>query len=123
MWGDPEFPENLITNQTYSQTCLLLDIHVSGTIQGKGIWDPHTVKGFQNILQTCLFTYFSDIHVSGTVRREGIWEQHIVKEFQNILYSDPDLGFIDIGANIGLHSLVALTMGYTVLAVEPLEVQ
>ena len=45
-----------------------------------------------------------------------------MKEFQNILYSDPDLGFIDIGANIGLYSLVALAIGHTVLAVEPLEV-
>ena len=60
--------------------------------------------------------------MSGTIRRVGIWEPHIVKDFQNILYSDPDLGFIDIGANIGLYSLVALAMGHTVLAVEPFKV-
>ena len=39
------------------------------------------------------------------------------------MYSDPELGFIDIGANIGLYSLVALAMGHTVLAVEPFQVK
>ena len=61
--------------------------------------------------------------MSAHIRREGIWEPHIVKEFQNIMYSDPELGFIDIGANIGLYSLVALAMGHTVLAVEPFQVK
>ena len=39
------------------------------------------------------------------------------------MYSDPELGFIDIGANIGLYSLVPLAMGHTVLAVEPFQVK
>lgn len=44
------------------------------------------------------------------------------QEFQNVLYSDKELGVIDIGANIGVYSLVALAMGHQVLAVEPLQV-
>ena len=67
----------------------------------------------------CLHDNANDVHISGTLRRDGIWEPHIVKEMQNILFQDPDMHLIDIGANIGIYSLVAANMGRQVIAVEP----
>ena len=55
-----------------------------------------------------------DTHVSRHLRAEGIWEPHIVIEFQNILWGNPDIGVIDIGAHIGIYSLIAASMGHKV---------
>ena len=68
----------------------------------------------------CLHPHEKDIHVSRVLREEGVWEPHLVREFQNILYADPDLGVFDIGAHIGMYTLIAASMGHKVVAVEPL---
>ena len=67
----------------------------------------------------CLYSDKEDTHISRTLRRERMWEPHIVKEVQNILSTDPDLGVIDLGANIGVYSLISAKMGHKVVAVEP----
>jgi len=41
------------------------------------------------------------------------------KIFQDILYLDPQLGVLDIGAHIGVYSLVSAAMGHNVISVEP----
>lgn len=62
----------------------------------------------------CLHPVDVDTHVSRHLRAEGIWEPHIITQFQNLLWGDPDLGVIDIGAHIGIYSLIAATMGHKV---------
>ena len=67
----------------------------------------------------CLHPDAEDVHVSRHLREDGLWEPHIVRLLQNLLFQNPDLGLIDIGANIGQYSLLAATMGRRVVAVEP----
>ena len=59
-----------------------------------------------------------------------MWEGGILKKqkkekkkkaFQSIVLYDPHLGFIDIGANLGLYSLVAASMGHNVISIEPFD--
>ena len=67
----------------------------------------------------CLFDPKEDVFVSGTLIKGDVWEAHIVKKFQKALKLHPDICVLDIGANIGLYSLIAASMGHMVLAVEP----
>ena len=67
----------------------------------------------------CLYPLQEDIHISYHIKTTGLWEPHIVEQFQNILRSNSGMGVIDIGANIGVYSLVAAHMGHKVVAVEP----
>ena len=69
----------------------------------------------------CLYPTSSDVHLSKFLRLEGTWEPHIVKLFIDYLNTDPSLGFIDIGANIGVYTLTAATLGHRVVAIEPYE--
>ena len=71
------------------------------------------------VTYVCLFPLDTDSHVSFALARDGIWEAHIVKYFQKLLLEDIDLGVYDIGANIGVYSMLAATMGHKVVAVEP----
>lgn len=67
----------------------------------------------------CIYPVEQDVHVSNQLRSSGMWEAEIVKQFQNILYADPDLSFIDVGAHIGMYSLIAGNMNRQVVSVEP----
>ena len=67
----------------------------------------------------CLYPNSVDKFISASLRSIGVWEQHIIRTFQNILYGNPDIGVIDIGANIGMYSILAASMGHHVIAVEP----
>ena len=69
----------------------------------------------------CLYPDEVDMHLSRKIREDGTWEPHMVKLFLDILKKDPELGFIDIGANIGVYSLSAAAAGHSVVAVEPFE--
>lgn len=70
----------------------------------------------------CLYPDDEDVYISKEIRHGGIWDREILtKAFQDILRNDPGLGFIDIGANIGLYSLVSAAMGHNVIAVEPFD--
>ncbi|KAK2188195.1 hypothetical protein NP493_140g00031 [Ridgeia piscesae] len=70
----------------------------------------------------CLYTDAEDTFISRNIRHTGLWEPHILRTtFQNVLYANADLGVIDVGANIGVYSLVSAAMGHDVIAVEPYE--
>ena len=67
----------------------------------------------------CIFPSEKDVYVSAQIRNTGLWEEHIVKHFEHLLKDNPTIGLFDIGANLGLYSLVAAQMGHDVIAVEP----
>ena len=70
----------------------------------------------------CLYPDAEDEFISRTIRSSGLWEPQILNDtFKKILSDDVDLGVIDIGANIGVYSLVAAAMGHDVVAVEPFD--
>ncbi|GAB4816603.1 hypothetical protein N2152v2_003649 [Parachlorella kessleri] len=68
--------------------------------------------------------------VSGQIAQEGSWEQHeaqqLVGKLEEVAQArglkQQELIFIDIGANIGAHSMVVAASGFAVLAFEPLHV-
>ena len=68
----------------------------------------------------CIYDSLSDVFISHDLEDTGMWEPHVFSDFVDVLNRDPTLGVIDIGANIGVYSLVAAKMGHRVVAVEPL---
>ncbi|XP_076447040.1 uncharacterized protein LOC143284246 [Babylonia areolata] len=67
----------------------------------------------------CVHPRHKDKFISGSVLSKGVYEPHIIKPLQRALRIHPKSTFIDIGANIGLFSLLAASMGHKVIAVEP----
>ena len=62
-----------------------------------------------------------DGYVSHQIRTSGTWEKDYVEMITDRLNADPELAFIDIGANIGQFVLLAASMGRKVIAVEALK--
>ena len=60
-----------------------------------------------------------DVFISASILENGIWEPEISKILKIILIEYPTAWFLDLGANIGFHSLFAAKLGHQVLAVEP----
>ena len=69
--------------------------------------------------KVCIYDTEIDNTVSLHLKNNGLWEKAYIPTFQKILNSDPNLGFIDIGANIGPWGLLAATMGHKTVMVEP----
>ena len=67
----------------------------------------------------CLYSEFEDIYISHDLKYTGQWEPHVLKDFQQILNRNPELGVIDLGANIGYYTMLAAKMGHRVVALEP----
>ena len=68
----------------------------------------------------CVYDSWSDIYISHDLIETGMWESHVLLDFQADLLRDTSLGVLDIGANIGVYTLLAAKMGRKVVAVEPL---
>ena len=67
----------------------------------------------------CIYSIDEDIRISYNLKMSGTWELTIVETFQKWLTDRPRIGVIDIGANIGLYSLLSLAMGHRTVAVDP----
>ena len=67
----------------------------------------------------CLHPPEQDVYISRQLINNASWEPIIVAQFQQVLRADPHLGVIDLGANIGVYSLLAAKMQRDVIAVEP----
>ena len=57
---------------------------------------------------------------SGQLKQNGLWEPTNVRTFLRALAEVPDANVIDIGANIGLYTLLSAKMNRSVIAIEPL---
>jgi FkbM family methyltransferase len=68
----------------------------------------------------CIHDVKFDQHVSGQLKQHGLWEPNNVRSFIKQMMEVPDANFIDIGANIGLYTLIAAKYNRSVIAVEPL---
>ena len=62
-----------------------------------------------------------DKYISGYIRKGKLWESTNVEVIMGILKRNPQLVFIDVGANVGQYSLIAAKMGHRVVAVEALK--
>ena len=63
----------------------------------------------------------NDDRISQHLHEEGYWELHIALFTKLMSEELEDILFVDVGANIGVHTLYALQLGLTVWAVEPQE--
>lgn len=67
----------------------------------------------------CVFEEHKDMFISHDIKHTGIWEPKVLHEYLEILHSHPQIGLLDLGANIGYYTLIAAKMGHPVVAVEP----
>jgi len=71
-------------------------------------------------LDTALGTLWfdrADEHLTPWIRSQGVWEADVMKVLVRFL--KPGSLFVDVGANVGYHSLFAAQLGAHVVAVEP----
>ncbi|XP_062574237.1 uncharacterized protein LOC134236074 [Saccostrea cucullata] len=62
-----------------------------------------------------------DIWVSGNVVKYGSWEGNNINLIIDLLIREPDIQFVDIGANVGVFTLAAALAGRRVIAVDALD--
>ena len=81
----------------------------------------------QPTFKICLHNTTTDSYVSGTLKEGRAWEPEI-SNFVKVGLENYDAVaaksavFLDVGANIGTHTLYALATGHRVYAVEPLTI-
>ena len=63
----------------------------------------------------------NDDRISHHLHEQGYWKLEIATVTKYMSEEFEDILFIDVGANIGVHTLYALQLGLTVWAVEPQE--
>jgi len=68
----------------------------------------------------CIYPASLDIYVSAAIWQGKLFEQDHVMHMAHALKEDPSLQLVDIGANIGIYTLLAAAMRRKVLAVEML---
>ncbi|KAJ8307258.1 hypothetical protein KUTeg_015342 [Tegillarca granosa] len=96
-------------------------------------WEVNTevCKGCFKFLKTRLKTRFgntpiyvydpkNDVFVSKSIIAKGEFDAEKIGQLLDYLTSDPNLNFIDIGANLGVFSLTVAKSGRKVLAIEAL---
>jgi FkbM family methyltransferase len=67
----------------------------------------------------CVHEVSRDRDVSGLLISAGIWEENLVKHFVRILSTYKQYAFFDIGANIGVYTMYAASLGCSnVIAIE-----
>ncbi|CAF0718871.1 unnamed protein product [Adineta ricciae] len=71
-------------------------------------------------VKICIYDPQHDEHVSGQLNDHGKWEPVVVRSFLRLLRALPNTHVIDIGANLGLYTLLATQYDRHVIAVEPL---
>ena len=87
MFGIQEYDVYGPVDDPYSSECLRLPLHLSGS---PSPW-------------ICIHDPEVDRFVSGYLKEGAVWETDSVGLFQELLENNPELGVVDIGANIGKH--------------------
>ncbi len=77
------------------------------------------MKNIQPHTHICTYQQSDDIYISRSILGGGAWEGNILRRIQREMKKDKHLGLIDLGANIGVYSLVVANMGHKVVAAEP----
>ena len=73
----------------------------------------------------CVHNEETDSDISAYVRKEGGYEKQIGRTIKALLGAskhregNKKTTFLDVGANLGMHTLYAAKLGYPVWAVEP----
>ena len=62
-----------------------------------------------------------DIWVSGSIKNQGVWEYSQANQLESLLSEYPNSVLVDIGANIGMMTNIALSRNRQVIAFEPLK--
>ena len=108
--------ERGLKEDTSKQTSVLFDIFDihQNTSDASEYLTVKTVPPFV----ICIHPVKTDVWVSRTLKQGIVWEKEIIKIYQHLLKQDPELGVIDIGANIGMYTLLAVAMNRSVVAVE-----
>ena len=77
---------------------------------------------FQPEFIICVYEANEDHFVSNSILHHGTWETGISITIKMLLeHAGPNTLFLDIGANLGIHSLYAAKLGYRVVSIEPQE--
>ena len=102
---------NIFDEQRFNQE-QHLDIQAPNTCIKSGLKPHFTI---------CVHEMKNDIYVSYRILKSGIWEKEISELIKDMLlrFDTRDIVFVDVGANLGFHSLYAAKLGYNVWAVEP----
>ncbi|XP_042869590.1 uncharacterized protein LOC122251616 [Penaeus japonicus] len=69
--------------------------------------------------QICPHTAESDRYISAQLLADGTWEPHILSLFRLALKYYPSCTVIDLGAHVGVYTLLAAAVGVPAIAVEP----
>ncbi|CAF0944962.1 unnamed protein product [Brachionus calyciflorus] len=67
----------------------------------------------------CIYDPKYDKQISEQIKTNGLWEPTNVRSFMKLLNEVKDANVIDLGANIGLYSLLAAKLNRTVISIEP----
>jgi len=62
-------------------------------------------------------TYDSEDYVGRSIAKDGIYEEHMVNKFKSLIKKEDIV--LDIGSNIGLHTVLFSKLAHRVLAFEP----
>ena len=98
------------------------DIEAGWTFECLNYTKTRSLHGHMLHYPICLYTSAEDEFISRHIRNGEGWEVEFVQTMLEKL-GEPrsDMGFIDLGANIGVFSLAAAAAGHQVVAVEPME--
>lgn len=66
----------------------------------------------------CIYDPATDIWVSGFIVKYGAWETDLVQNTIRILKQNPGMQFLDIGVNIGVHTIPVAKFGRRVVAID-----
>ena len=102
-----------------SSKCSRDDFRLSTVILYDLNMEPNTTYNCPNLKlpmtgiapQLCVYPSEKDIYISKAIVNRGVYEGNLVQIFTKVLISNPGMGVIDIGANIGMYTVIAASIG------------